>query len=383
MPDINLKKPTSNALLGLATLIISLVVTLGVAELVIRITWTPPSTLTTQPTEQHPVYGWAPRPGLVGRHATMEFDYIFHHTAQGLRGAELFSTARPDSVRHRVLFLGDSFTYGNGSPDDETFVARIDAELPDTQVINTGANGYGQRQQLAILDTLGAALSPDLVIVMFFWNDAEDNFAASAPDFAETKDGTVRRTDLEIPATFDPLEYRTDHYRADEDRRWLRRTYLYKLIKEGARGFRHRWFGSRERRIQTLQQRAAAWAVTADLLHLMDLRSREIGAKLVVVSIPDYERVTTDGRLKGQRPINIDIEQELHGVCMQLDLSCVDLLPALETRQAAADAPFYYQTDRHFTPLGNAAVADILTPVIKRWLDGLTPDSADADATSR
>jgi len=383
VPDTHPNKPSSNVLLGLTTLVISLLITLVAAELVVRIAWTPPSTLTTQPTEQHPVYGWAPRPGLAGRHATMEFDYDFHHTAQGLRGAELFTAVRPDTVRHRVLFLGDSFTYGNGSPDDETFVARIDAALPDTQVINTGANGYGQRQQLAILDTLGAALSPDLVVVMFFWNDIEDNFTASAPNFSATEDGTVRRTDLEVPATFDPLALRTDRYRADEETRWLRRTYLYKLIKKGARSFRHRWFGSRERRIQTPQQRAAAWDVTADLLHLMDLRSREIGAKLVVVSIPDYERVTTDGRLKGQRPVNIDIEQQLRDVCTRLLLSCLDLRPALTTRQAAAEAPFYYQTDRHFTPLGNAAVAKILTPLLEHWLGEQASAAAGAQETQR
>ncbi len=371
------KTSSRNALLGLTTLVISLLVTLGIAELVIRIAWTPPSTLTTQPTEQHPFYGWAPRPGLAGRHATMEFDYDFHHTAQGLRGVELFTAGRPATIPHRVLFLGDSFTYGNGSPDNETFVARIDASLADTQVINTGANGYGQRQQLAILDTLGAALSPDLVIVMFFWNDVEDNFTASAPDFSVSEDGAATRTDLVVPATFDPLAHRMDSYRVDTNERWLRRTFLYKLIKEGARGFRHRWFGGRERQIRTTQQRTAAWAVTENLLHLMHLRSREIGATLVIVSIPDYERVDPAGRLKGQRPINIDIEQELRDVCLRLDIPYLDLLPELKVRQAAATEPFYYQTDRHFTPLGNVAVADLLTPAIESWL------RSRADATRR
>jgi len=358
-----------NVLLGSMTVVVSLLAALVVAELIVRLTWTPPSTLSTQVTKHHPVYRWAPRPGITGRQVSMEFDHGFSHTAQGLRGNDLYSGARPGSIRHRVLFLGDSFTYGNGNEDHEIFVQRVNTAMPHTEVINTGANGYGQRQQLAILDTLGAAVAPDLVVVMFFWNDAEDNLKLPSPDFRIGDDGSVVRTDLAVPPEFDPLAHRVDINHTDADQRPLRRTYLYKLFKEGGRGIRHRLFGSRQRTIQNAEQHRAAWAVTTKLLRLIHLRSTEIGAKLIVVAIPDYQFVDPEnGAMTGQKPLNIDIEEPLRAACATLGIMCLDLLPGLKLKQAAETKPFYYTIDRHFTPQGNAAVAEILTPVLRDLL---------------
>ncbi|MFQ5634736.1 MAG: SGNH/GDSL hydrolase family protein [Gammaproteobacteria bacterium] len=358
------------SVLALITVTISLVATLLVAETAIRFVWVPPSALSTMPTERHAIYGWALRPGITGRQVSIEFDYEFAHTEQGLRGSDLFSASRPAGVRHRILFLGDSFTYGNGSANDETFVERIHAGIAGAEVINTGVNGYGQRQQLAVLDTLGAALKPDLVVLMFFWNDVEDNVTAASPSFAVAGDGRVTRTDLDVPDSFDPLaRRRAEEYRAPVERKLWRRTALYKLFKEGARGLRHRWFGGRERTIRTRAQRDRAWRETADLLRLIKLRSEEIGSTLLVVSIPDYELVDPVGRLKGQEPINIEIEDRIRAACGALGIGYVDLLPGLRDRQAASDRPLYFVTDRHFTPLGNAAVAKMLTPILEELLE--------------
>lgn len=359
-----------NFLFALMTFLISLLASLFVAELAIRILWVPPSTLSTISTEKHPFYDWAPRPGITGRHVSAEFDYEFRHTAQGLRGDHLFAAPRPGNIQNRILILGDSFTYGIGSEQHEIFVERVHSQFSDTEVINAGANGYGQRQQLAILDTLGAALGPDLVVLMFFWNDVDDNVKASSPAFDVASDGRVIRTDLDIPGDFDPLAPRTaEEEKKEPEKKVWRRTYLYKLFKEGGRGIRHRLFGGNERIIQTPEQRKEAWVTTAELLRLLKLRSEEIGSKFLVASIPDYERVTSVGRLKGQKPINIEIETQLSQVCADLDIEYIDLLPGLKSRQATSSGPLYFQTDRHLTPDGNTAVANILTPMIEALLD--------------
>lgn len=354
-----------NILFGSITVLISLLTALLLAELLVRATWVPPSTLSTQATEQHPVYGWAPRPRISGRQVSAEFDYGFSHTSQGLRGSTVFSASVPAGIENRILFLGDSFTYGNGSNNDEIFVELINARMPNTEVINTGANGYGQRQQLAILDTLGEALKPDLVVLMFFWNDLEDNIKKSSPNFQVGEDGRVMRTDIQVPDDFDPLVERTDNYTPKSHERPLRRTYLYKLFKEGARGFRHRLFGSKKRIIQDTEQKENAWKATADFLRLIQLRSAEIGTELIVVSIPDYQLIDpSEGHLKGQKRINIEIEDALREVCDEFRIDYLDLLPELRIRRANTDSPLYYAIDRHWTPDGNAAVANILLPVI-------------------
>ncbi len=359
-----------NFLLGSITFFVGLLVALFAAELVTRIFWVPPSTLSTQQTEKHPVYGWAPRPGISGRQVSMEFDYSFIHTAQGLRGDTIFSASRPHDKQNRILFLGDSFTYGIGSENGETFVERINAHFPQSEVINTGANAYGQRQELALLDTLGAALKPDVIVLMFFWNDPEDNLGVPTPNFMISDDDSVIRTDMKVPASFNPLALRKDLQIAEPRQRLLRRTYLYKLFKEGARGFRHRLFGGKERTIQTVEKKEAAWKITRELLRAIKLRSREIGSSLIVVSIPDYQLVAPQtGLLKGQKTLNIEIESELREACDEIGIEYLDMLPELARVQAASTAPLYYLTDRHLTPLGNAAVAKILAPAIASLLD--------------
>lgn len=355
-------KSKSNPLVVVLTNLLSLVFILVVAELIARQVWTPPSTLTVQATEQHPVYGWAPIPGLTGRTATIEYDYAFHHSRQGMRTNQLYAANRPDDTLQRVLFLGDSFTYGVGVEDDANFVSLLHQQRPRTEFINTGANGYGQRQQLAILQTLGAALKPDITVVMFFWNDLEDNLNADAAVFALSESGQVVRTDRNIAADFDPLALReaAPANDAQKDSRIWRRSWLYKLFKEGARGTRHRWFGSRPRAIQNAIQAAGAWRETESLLELLRIQTEAIASQLVVVSIPDYDLVDTRQKLKGQLPINIEIEESLAKVCARLRITYVDLLPGLTEASQSSPEPLYYATDRHLTPIGHIAVAKLL-----------------------
>ena len=47
--------------------------------------------------------------------------------------------------------LGDSFTFGEGVPDEETFVARLDAALrgEGLQVLNAGVAGHGTVEEAA------------------------------------------------------------------------------------------------------------------------------------------------------------------------------------------------------------------------------------------
>jgi len=359
-----------NFALASISVLISLVLFLTVAEIATRMIWVPPSELSTPMIEEHPYFGWAPRPGIAGRHVTMEFDYEFANTAQGFRGSDLVAASRPENILHRILFLGDSFTWGNGSPDHETFVARVNSTIAGSEIINSGANGYGQRQELAILDTLGAVLKPDLVVLMFFWNDVEDNVKNTSPGFAVGGDGRVIRTDLSVPDDFDPLAQRRAGKPRERSRNSLvKKSYVYRLFKEGAKGFRHRVFGSRQRLIQTREQRQSAWEETTALLRLMKMRSEEIGSAFLVVSIPDYELVSSGGGLKGQKPINFDIEDQIREVCAGLEIAYLDLLPELKLRQATAPRPFYFTTDRHLTPDGNGAVADILIPVLEEILN--------------
>lgn len=84
----------------------------------------------------------------------------------GLRGAE------PQEGKRNILILGDSFTFGAGVGDDETFAARLHAALNgQVSVINGGQPGYGLFQMEAALHRLGERLKPELVIAVIWQGD--------------------------------------------------------------------------------------------------------------------------------------------------------------------------------------------------------------------
>jgi len=90
--------------------------------------------------------------------------------SQGLRGPE------PDPFRPKVLFVGDSFTFGEGVAYEDTFVARVERALarrggPPPQAIDAGVPGYGTVEEAARLPELLREHAPQAVVVVYVPND--------------------------------------------------------------------------------------------------------------------------------------------------------------------------------------------------------------------
>jgi hypothetical protein len=82
----------------------------------------------------------------------------------GLRGPDVEVEAHR---RIRILALGDSYTFGVGVGDAETFCAVLERALGPqrVEVINAGVPGYGIFQAERTLRRLGTQLRPDVVIL--------------------------------------------------------------------------------------------------------------------------------------------------------------------------------------------------------------------------
>ena len=155
--------------------------------------------------EPHPYFGWALRPGVTEIIRWRDKAIEIRHTAQGIRGSQVISEQRPPWAKRRLMFVGDSVLYGLGSSDHETFPALLKATLPNTEIINTGVPGYGTRHELAVIDIWGEKLRPDLIVIIFRWNDTEDNLKADSPSYEFNDSGQVMRTDIAVPDDFNPL----------------------------------------------------------------------------------------------------------------------------------------------------------------------------------
>jgi lysophospholipase L1-like esterase len=78
----------------------------------------------------------------------------------------------------RIIFLGDSLTFGWGVEKHESFEhlleKRLDAQTP-TEIINFAAGNYNTVQEVNLFLDEGLKYDPDQVVLFYFINDAEPN----------------------------------------------------------------------------------------------------------------------------------------------------------------------------------------------------------------
>jgi hypothetical protein len=129
------------------------------------------------------VYDGNPRgyfgPANEVEHTTNQLGFRGPEFAVSNRDGRLVATKPGGTVR--MVFLGDSFTFGEGVRDEDTYPARTAALLqrehpsgsPRFEAYNLGVGGYNTTQELSLLEHLGLKLLPDCVVLGYVLNDAE------------------------------------------------------------------------------------------------------------------------------------------------------------------------------------------------------------------
>lgn len=87
---------------------------------------------------------------------------------QGLRMAQDLIFPKQ---KQRLLFLGDSLTYGPHVNNQDTYPAQLQRLLPDREVINAGVAGYTITDQQSLFEERARFTEPDIVIVQVGDND--------------------------------------------------------------------------------------------------------------------------------------------------------------------------------------------------------------------
>ena len=86
----------------------------------------------------------------------------------GLRGDEVAS----DKTNRRIVAIGNSCTFGWGVPVQTIFTTLLNRRLGgDWESINAGLPGYSSFQGKKFLESDILELEPDILLVMFGWND--------------------------------------------------------------------------------------------------------------------------------------------------------------------------------------------------------------------
>lgn len=118
-----------------------------------------------------------PDPDLIYTHtpnsADIYGDTEVHINSLGMRDREVLDK-KPDE--YRILFLGDSVTFGWGVAEDQIFVRRLESILTEqtgrpVHTLNSGIGSYNTETEWEFLKRHSEKLNPDLVVLMYVPND--------------------------------------------------------------------------------------------------------------------------------------------------------------------------------------------------------------------
>ncbi|MFH1863275.1 MAG: SGNH/GDSL hydrolase family protein [bacterium] len=100
---------------------------------------------------------------------------IVQLNSDGLRDVE-FAIPKPEG-RYRILFLGDSFTWGIGLDLSETLpkqcLRELQKEFDNVEVVNASTPAYNTVDELLLLEQKGLKYQPDLVVLVYCLNDIQ------------------------------------------------------------------------------------------------------------------------------------------------------------------------------------------------------------------
>jgi len=364
--------PLRRAAARLGLLGFSLLVGLFVAELAVRLLRPQPVMLVSRGLyAPDPPRRYRLQPGFRGTVSNrVEFNTRFSINRQGLRGPEI-GAKRSGSLR--ILALGDSFTFGVGAREGETYPARLQEILRSrgvrSEVLNAGAPGFGVPDEVAWFQRWGWTLEPDVVLVtVFVGNDLQDASPGGPP---------VRVVDGALVVGGEGRSVS----------RWLYyHSHLFVLLKTSALGVPLRRLLGLPEPLETRELRAefelyekhGASTVIRQGLAASDqavagLARSTGGARALAVLIPSLIQVDSSRWRAGLKRFGLDparfdpmrpnaLLQEIftrHGVTV-LDLT--------ETFAASIrhGQRVYYPIDQHLTPAGYRLVAETVADALVR-----------------
>ncbi|MCC2637733.1 MAG: GDSL-like Lipase/Acylhydrolase [Moraxellaceae bacterium] len=134
-----------------------------------------------------PVLGYVPLENGSGGWLIHGGDPVpFHHDDEGRRVAKGVKHGFQGVRRPRILFLGDSFTYGQLVVAEDAFPSRVAAEL-DGESINAGVPGYGLAQMTLVAERLIPKYKPDYVVAQY----SEWLPVRATSEFATDREGLI------------------------------------------------------------------------------------------------------------------------------------------------------------------------------------------------
>lgn len=249
--------------------------------------------------------------------------------SMGHRDNEISLPKTPGRVR--IVMLGDSVTFGWGAPMEGTTSETLERLLNESgsrqyEVVNTGVGNTNTAMQAAYFIHKGYELEPDVVVLNYFINDAEET-----PVKKETWLTKFSYAAVFLAGRWDVFE-RTYFGKAD----W--RTYYRDLYRADAPG----------------------WQAAQNSFRQLAAFCRERGFRLLVVNYPELHELA-------DYPFP-EVTREVARLASQENLPFLDLLPAVQGEEPSS--LWVTPTDSH----PNAKAAALFAPAIAAKLRESFPE---------
>lgn len=184
----------------LAAVLLSTLISLGVAEIAIRFI-APQSRDHAIPGGLFAVggeLGWQLEPGREVRHRSQYFEATYRTNVLGMRD-RAWPDAGPQNSS-RVVFYGDSLVFGWGLDAAERFSDQLD-QMDHLDVWNRGVPGYGLDQQLLAFEADAPMLSADRIVLQLSMPsvrrmEVDYIFQKYKPQFVLAADGGLSRVPI-------------------------------------------------------------------------------------------------------------------------------------------------------------------------------------------
>jgi lysophospholipase L1-like esterase len=212
-----------------------------------------------------PTLGWERKPGYRG--------VVEGLTDRDFDGAGYFaidSKQITDTTKKKIIFIGDSSTFGYGVPTQSSFVEVVEELLTDVNTINLGVNGYSSYQGRVSLDKYLPLLKPDLVVASFNFNDRRYVLPPDTIDSAETFEKVYRFSVSAGPRVAEFLEI----------------SYFFRALRRAMTAIGLLSRPVRDVRVDALKPRVDEDAYRRNLSHIAE-KTKRLGIPLIFLLLKD------------------------------------------------------------------------------------------------
>lgn len=306
--------------------------------------------------EYHPILGWFHEKNKTAILRKSNYEVTLRTNSMGIRGTKEYALDKPHD-KQRMVALGDSFTFGFGVNDDETFPAQLEKANPSLEVLNFGISGYGIDQIHLLLKEKIFDWNPDVILLTIYPEDfwratrAFSDGGYGKPYFVLNANGRLHLMHVPVPTNRD--------FKTPQFPEILQPTWMGRILNssEIVRLLRKSWTYVKKKTGWEDPDTTPEWILGRAILRQLIAEIRERKIRLILMIAPPHRWV--QGTVE-------PIRDSLLRFSSRENVEMIDLSPLFKEASKASSTDYYYiPEDQHWTSAGNRLVAERILSYLK------------------